>query len=62
MSDWVRVRDVKAFLAARGQRRSRPHEFSNRILHWPYCKHCGLLLIKNDATRRAAKQPCVVEE
>lgn len=35
-----------------------PHVFKNMILHWPYCENCGLALLKNEATRKAAKQRC----
>lgn len=27
-------------------------------IHWPMCKHCGLLALKNDATRRARRCGC----
>lgn len=35
-----------------------PHAFTRRILHWAYCSKCGLVLLKNDVSRRAAKQQC----
>lgn len=28
-------------------------------LTWPVCKRCGLVLLRNDATERAARKPCV---
>lgn len=59
---WHKVADVKAFLQTRGTKRVRPHDFSARILHWLYCKHCGLMLLKNEPTRRSAAKLCVVEE
>jgi hypothetical protein len=63
MSDkWSRVRDVRGFLADRGTKRVRAHEFSRRILHWPYCKHCGLIPLKNVASQKAASSPCVTYE
>jgi hypothetical protein len=54
----VRVVDVAAFL--RGGRRVRGrHAFTRRVLHWPYCQHCGMVLLKNEASRRAAGAVCV---
>jgi hypothetical protein len=63
MKVWNQVQDVRAFLAERGSRRVRDsHEFTRRVLHWPYCNHCGLVALKNDASRIAARAKCVVEE
>jgi hypothetical protein len=59
---WERVRDVGAFLNEQGVKRTREHAFTKTILHWPYCAYCGLLLLKNEATRRAAAQKCVTYE
>jgi hypothetical protein len=54
--------EARAFLSAKGSRRKAPHSFTRRILHWPYCARCGLVLLKNDASRRAASVPCTWEE
>ena len=55
---WHQVKDVAAFLRG-GRRISGPHDFTCRVLHWPYCKHCGLMRLRNDATRRAEAKPCI---
>jgi hypothetical protein len=55
---WVRVTDVRAFLSS-GRVVKGVHSFTKRILHWPYCAHCGLVLLRNDTTRRAAKAACI---
>jgi hypothetical protein len=60
--EWERVRDVGAWLAERGTKRTREHAFTRKILAWPYCAHCGLMLLKNEPTRRAARAKCVVYE
>lgn len=52
----------REWLNAKGSRRTGPHAFTWKIRHWLACARCGLLLIRNDATRRAAAQPCVWEE
>lgn len=39
-----------------------PHNMSKRILHWPYCARCGLVALKNEATRKALRKECVTEE
>ncbi len=39
-----------------------PHQMTKRILHWPYCSRCGLMALKNDASRAALKRECVTEE
>jgi len=36
----------------------KPHAFNRQILHWPYCGRCGLMALKNKATRKAMKKPC----
>lgn len=46
--------------------KSRPHWFEHfprkkketAWLPWPVCIRCGLLLLKNEASQRAAKQSC----
>ncbi len=35
-----------------------PHQFTKRILHWPYCARCGLVCLKNDVSRAAMKSQC----
>jgi hypothetical protein len=59
---WTTIRDVRAFLAEEGTVRVREHNFSRRILHWPYCAYCGLVMLKNERSRKAAKAPCVTRE
>lgn len=61
-NDFQRVKDVKAFLAKRGTRRTGTHNMSKRILSWPYCANCGRVALKNDATRKALKSACVWED
>ncbi len=46
----------------RGTIKRGAHSFTKRICHWSYCARCGLVLLKNDASRAAAKRDCVVEE
>lgn len=58
----TRVVDVARFLAEKGERRVGEHAFTKRVLHWPYCAHCGLVLLKNDTTRRAAAAKCITYE
>lgn len=60
--EWIRVSDVRAFLAQRGQRTTKPHSFTKRILHWPYCDRCGLVALRNEPTRRLMAKLCTIEE
>lgn len=60
--EWHRVHDVRAFLAEKGVKRVREHAFTRQILSWPYCAHCGLMLLKNEATRKAAREKCITYE
>lgn len=62
MSDWKAVKDVGAFLNERGTFRTGPHRMDKKILHWSYCRNCGLIALKNDATRKALKVPCRWED
>jgi len=34
------------------------HSFLGKIFNWSYCVKCGLLTLKNEATRKAMKAPC----
>ena len=38
--------------------KSYPHSFTRKILHWWYCSGCGLVLLKNDASRKRANGSC----
>lgn len=59
MSEWKSVHNIREFLATSGTTRTGVHNFSKRkVLHWPYCSNCGLMLLKNEVTRRAAKAAC----
>lgn len=35
---------------------------STTTLTWPVCKRCGLVLLMNEITNRAARQPCPGDE
>lgn len=49
---WVPFED-RGSLTRRG-----PHSMTGKILHWPYCKRCGLIALKNDTTKRALRKVC----
>lgn len=53
---------VRAFMAERGTVVKGPHRFTKKVCHWPYCARCGLVLLKNEVTRKAARALCVTEE
>ncbi len=38
------------------------HQLKGRICHWPYCVRCGLVALKNEATRQALRRECVTVE
>jgi hypothetical protein len=57
------VDNVRAFLAQKGARSVGVHSPKMRKrIPWPVCSRCGLPYLKNEATRRAVKAPCVVDE
>lgn len=60
--NWEPVTDVAAFLSQKGTKRMRVHAFNKKCCHWSYCGQCGLVLLRNDVSRRAAKAPCVTYE
>ncbi len=41
---------------------TRQHAFTVFLkrLPWPVCKHCGLVLLKNEETRKRQKQGCYI--
>lgn len=41
---------------------NRPHNFKGRLLYFPYCIHCGLVLLKNRPTEKAARKLCPYRE
>lgn len=60
--EWHKVEDIKAFMAG-GRKVSGVHSPKiRRGIPWPCCSRCGLLYLKNEATRRAIKQACVTIE
>lgn len=36
----------------------RGHNMTDRIEAWPYCRICGLIGLKNAASRKAEAAPC----
>ena len=60
---WTRITDVRAFLAQKGVKRVRDHHtLTKRVLHWPYCAHCGLVALNNEPTRKAMRAKCITYE
>lgn len=49
--------EASVFLVS-GSKRTGTHRMTERVLHWCYCANCGLLNLKNEATRRAMKKSC----
>ena len=45
-----------------GAIRRRPHTFTRRMKRFPWvvCAHCGLVLLRNKATEKAARLGCWV--
>jgi hypothetical protein len=48
-------------------KRTGPHVMTGKFgkksrLSYTYCVHCGIISLRNDATRRALKRACVWEE
>lgn len=54
--------EAAAILHSKGTKRVRPHNLSRCVHHWRACAYCGLMNLKNEATRKALKQKCVVWE
>lgn len=59
---WETVSDVAGFLSQRGTKRTRIHAFKGKVCHWSYCVQCGLVMLRNDVSRKAVKAPCVTYE
>lgn len=59
---WINV-DAREFLSRRGTISRGPHAMRKiKALPWPLCARCGLLALKNEATRKALREICVIEE
>jgi hypothetical protein len=54
--------EMREFLAFPGKKSIGTHSMTKKICHWSYCSRCGLLALKNSATRRALRAPCVTYE
>lgn len=52
--------EVRAWLTP-GQQRTGPHAFKRKVLHWSFCDRCGLVLLRNAATEKAAARLCTWE-
>lgn len=62
MTTYTKIQNVKEFLERKGIKRVRDHSFKSQILSWPFCSQCGLVLLKNETSRKCAQQKCVVWE
>lgn len=64
MAEWVTLsrEESREFLNRRGVVRRQPHAMSRKVLHWPYCARCGLVSLRNEATRLALRAACAAEE
>jgi hypothetical protein len=64
LQDWVVLDGAEKaeWLRAVGRKRTAPHAFTGKVRHWPYCRRCGLVLLKNEASRLAARKQCEWEE
>jgi hypothetical protein len=51
--EWIPWDDKQKAVVRRG-----PHHLEGKILHWRFCTRCGLMNLKNDATRAALKKQC----
>lgn len=36
----------------------KPHSFTLKCCGFQYCAHCGLVMLKNEATQRAIRNGC----
>lgn len=62
-AQWHKVTDVRGFLAEKGIRRIGVHSPQPlRCIPWPVCSRCGLVYLKNEATRKAIKEGCIIYE
>ena len=60
---WKAISDVRGFLATKGNRSVGTHSPKTlKRIPWPVCSRCGLLYLKNERTRKAVREPCIVEE
>jgi hypothetical protein len=57
VSKWITIADPDEHFAKFTKKRM-PHQFNKLVFHWPYCSRCGLVLLKNEATRKAARKKC----
>jgi hypothetical protein len=62
--EWRKLSDVEKrdFMSRRGVRKTGEHRMTRKVLHWRACTRCGLMNLRNDATRKALAKPCVWEE
>lgn len=58
--------EKRALLLSTGVRKTGTHNVTGTIgrppMPWRFCVNCGLLALKNDATRRALRAACEWEE
>jgi hypothetical protein len=54
--------EAREWLHATGVTRRGPHQFNRKVAHWPYCGRCGLMMLKNEVSRKACKAQCQWED
>lgn len=56
------AQEQREFLNRKGVWRTGPHKFNRKVMHWPYCSCCGLVMLKNKATVQAVRAGCRWED
>lgn len=54
--------EKREWLTSRGAVRRGPHAYTRKVLHWPFCARCGLVLLRNEATEKATRRQCEWED
>jgi len=58
----TKAQDYAARLKSKKLFKTVPHQFTRKVFNWLSCTGCGLVTLKNEATRKRMQESCVSME
>ena len=58
----TKAQDYQARIANQKRFKTVPHQFTRKVFNWLSCTGCGLVTLKNEATRKRMQESCVSME
>lgn len=58
----TKAQDYKARQLSAKKFKTVPHQFTRKVFNWLSCTGCGLVTLKNEATKKRMQESCVSME